>query len=82
MAFTMMTPLVAFLMVALAVNSVAGTVLDLIVSLRCHVCACVACATDKLCILSAEAYRKPDFVTLTATCPTGDTAFDWGRPCT
>jgi hypothetical protein len=57
MAFTMTTPLVAFLMVALAVNSVAGRVLDLIVPLRCHVCACIACATDKLCVLSAEAYR-------------------------
>jgi hypothetical protein len=48
MAFTMMTPLVAFLMVALAVNSVAGTVLDLIVSVSCHVCVCIACVTVKL----------------------------------
>ncbi len=57
MAFTMMTPLVAFVMVALAVNSVAGTVLHLIASRSCHDCVCIACATYKLCVLSAEAYR-------------------------
>ena len=57
MTFTMMTPLVAVLMVALAVNSVAGTVLaiDLVLDLVVlHELAGVSRAPQRCC-----AHRRP-----------------------
>ena len=49
MAFTKMTPLIAILMVASAVNSVEGTVLDLVL----HLVVCMSLLVYRVCLKDA-----------------------------